>query len=203
MIVAYQPRCNYDIAFLEPVIADGDVRDMPGPSSTVNIALISIIEIMIARYKKELRKVLTETLQGQQTEVEGLQINRGSMMMPVPQEQASVAIVCFGSLDNPIHKGQTVLVVNQAVGFQSKMYVSERDRSLEKIGHRASLRVRNSSVNVLWTIGIAVLASPARVKPVQFQDVVAYVLVFLFDVEYARERVSDGSSVISKRVLAL
>ena len=95
------------------------------------VSFIPVVEIVIAGNKKELRKCLTQTLQGFETEVQGLQIDRSTMMMPVAQKKPCVTIVRLCSSNDPVHKLQTVLIVQHTVGFQSEMYVSERDRSLE------------------------------------------------------------------------
>ena len=53
------------------------------------------------------------------------------MVVPVTQEQAGIAVVFLCSFNDPVHERQAVLVVQQAVGLQSKMDIGERYRSLE------------------------------------------------------------------------
>jgi hypothetical protein len=47
------------------------------------------------------------------------------MVVPVAQEQASFTTFLPSFLSGPFHKSQTVLVVQGAVGFESKMDVGE------------------------------------------------------------------------------
>ena len=56
MIVTYQPRSDYDITFRKPIVADMYVGNVPGPGCRVDVSLVSVVEIVIARNEKELRK---------------------------------------------------------------------------------------------------------------------------------------------------
>lgn len=50
---------------------------------------------------------------------------------------------------------------------------------------------------------VRILPAPAGIETVDLQDVITDVVILLFDVEYARERVRDGSGVVCKGILAL
>jgi MoaA/NifB/PqqE/SkfB family radical SAM enzyme len=51
VIISNQPRCNDNIAFLKPVVADMDVGQVLGPGRTVNVSLVSIVQVVVARNK--------------------------------------------------------------------------------------------------------------------------------------------------------
>jgi hypothetical protein len=53
------------------------------------------------------------------------------MVVPIAQEHAGFAPVGFSCLDDPIYKLLAILIVQQAIRFQSKMDVSENDSLLE------------------------------------------------------------------------
>ena len=55
------------------------------------------------------------------------------MMVPVTQEHAGLAVVFATSFDDPVHEVCAILVVQQAVALEPKVYVSENDGSLEEI----------------------------------------------------------------------
>ena len=54
VIVSDQPGSDYDIAFFEPVVADVYVGNVSSPVYSVYVTLVSVVEIMIAGYEKEL-----------------------------------------------------------------------------------------------------------------------------------------------------
>lgn len=131
VIVAHQPGCYDHISLFKPVIADVDVGYVPGPCCPMYVAPISVVEIVVSGNEIELIKSPAQSLQGLQTEIQGLEIDRGPVMMPVAQEKSCFAVVCLGQFYGPVHEIGTVLIVLQAVGFQAKMYVREEKRSLE------------------------------------------------------------------------
>jgi hypothetical protein len=90
VIIAHQPWGYDNIAFVHPIVADPDVGDMFGPFHTVYVSTISIVEIMISRYKEKLGKPLAESFQGSKAKIQGLEINAGSVMVPIAQEHPSV-----------------------------------------------------------------------------------------------------------------
>jgi len=131
VIISDQPGRDHYIAFLEPVVADDDVGYVPGPGRTMDVTPVSVVEIMIARYEVELVKRPAQSFQGLQAKVQGLEIDAGPVMVPVAQEQTGLAAVLATSLDDPIHETGAVLIVQQAVRFQAKVYVRESDSPLE------------------------------------------------------------------------
>ena len=54
MIISNQPWSDYNITFFKPIIADMDVGYVPCPGCTMDIALVSVVEIVIARNKEKL-----------------------------------------------------------------------------------------------------------------------------------------------------
>jgi hypothetical protein len=57
------------------------------------------------------------------------------MMMPIAQEHTSLATFLVADINDPVHEAGTILIVQHAVGFQTKMYVSEYDGLAEEISH--------------------------------------------------------------------
>lgn len=55
------------------------------------------------------------------------------MMVPVTQEHASFATMLLARFDHPVHESLTVLIVQETVGFESKVYVSEYYGFAEKV----------------------------------------------------------------------
>jgi len=53
-------------------------------------------------------------------------------MVPIAQEYAGFTAVCLSLLNEPITECFSVVVVDSAVAFQSKMYVSETSSSFKK-----------------------------------------------------------------------
>jgi hypothetical protein len=111
VVITHQPGRDYDIAFLQPIVADNDVGYVPGPGRTVDVTPIPIVEIVVARYEVELIKRPAQSFQGLQAKVQGLEIDAGPVMVPVAQEQTGLAAVLATSLDDPIHKTGAVLIV--------------------------------------------------------------------------------------------
>jgi hypothetical protein len=111
VIISHQPRCYDHITFVQPIVADVYVGYVPGPGRAVYVAAISVVEIVIARYEIELIERLAQSFQGPQAEVQGLEVDRRSMVVPIAQEQTSLAAMLTPDFDHPIHETGAVLVV--------------------------------------------------------------------------------------------
>jgi hypothetical protein len=131
MIVGYKPRGNSDIAAAEPVVAYLHPGKVFGPLYALYVSVVSIIQIVVARNKIHLFKIVIHVLQCLETVVQRDNVETGSIVVPVAQEQAGLATLFSGLGRGPLHKVQAVLVVLSAVAFESKMYVCE-DRGLAK-----------------------------------------------------------------------
>lgn len=115
VIIAHQPGRYDHIATLKPVVADVYVGYVSGPFGTVDVATITIVEIVIARYEVHLIKGRAESFQGSQAVLQSHHVDTGSVMTPVAQEQGSVTALAPGQVYEPIHELLTVLIVNHTV----------------------------------------------------------------------------------------
>jgi hypothetical protein len=115
VIVTYQPRRYDHIAAFKPVVADVYVGYMSGPLGAVDVAPITIVEIVIARYEIHLVKGRAESFQGPQAVLQSHHVDTGSVMTPVAQEHGSFATFAPGQIYEPIHELLAVLIVNQTV----------------------------------------------------------------------------------------
>ncbi len=125
MIIANQPWSDHNIILLEPVVDDDDIGYMSGPFCGVDVSTVSVVEIVIARDEIESFKCRTELFQGTQAVLQGLHVDRRSVMAPVAKEHAGFAAMFSGSGDEPVDKSLTVLIVYEAIALQSKVDVSE------------------------------------------------------------------------------
>jgi hypothetical protein len=67
--------------------------------------------------------------------MQGLQIDGSTLMMPIAQEHAGFTTVGPGCGYEPIYKITTVLIVQQTVRLESKVYVSTNCYLAKKICH--------------------------------------------------------------------
>ena len=119
MIIAHQPRRDYDIAFLEPVVHYLDVWYVLGPFRGIDIAASTMVEIVIAGDKIESVECCAKFFQGAETVLQGLHVDRSTVMAPVAKEHAGLATLRSSSGDEPVYESLTVLIVQQAVAFQA------------------------------------------------------------------------------------
>ena len=125
VIIGHQPRCYDHITTLEPIVADVDIGDVSRPGRAVDVTPIPIVEIVIAGYEVELVKGPAQLLQTAQTEVQGMQVNRRTMVVPIAQEHAGVTALLPGQRNSPIYESFAVLIVQEAIALEPKVYVSE------------------------------------------------------------------------------
>ena len=111
VIVAHQPRGDDNISAFDPVVTDLDTGYMPGPGRAMYVSPIAIVEIVIAGYEIELAKRRAEILQGLQTEVQGLEIDSCSMVVPIAKKEPGLATVFLCLCDGPFYKTSAVLIV--------------------------------------------------------------------------------------------
>ena len=115
MIITTQPRSDNHIAAREPIIAYLDPGEMSGPFNTLDIPLVTIIQIMVSRNKINVFKIVIEVLQGSQAVVQRDYVETGPVVVPITQEQTGFAPFFPGSGSGPFDESQTVLVVLSAV----------------------------------------------------------------------------------------
>jgi hypothetical protein len=125
VVITAQPRSNNNVTATEPIIANLNFRQMFGPLHTLNIALVSIIKIVIARNKIYLIKVVIHVLQGPEAVTQGNNVQAGPVVVPVAEKQTGFTTLLSGFGSGPFNKVQTVVIMGLTVGFQSKMYVCE------------------------------------------------------------------------------
>jgi hypothetical protein len=115
MIITTQPRSDNHIAVREPIITYLNVGEMSGPFNTWDIPLVTIIQIMVSRNKINVFKIIIEMLQCSQAVVQRDDVETGTVVVPIAQEQTGFATLLLGFGSGPFDEGQTVLVVLSAV----------------------------------------------------------------------------------------
>jgi hypothetical protein len=125
VIVAHQPRSNDHITTAEPIVANFNIGKMTSPFNTLDIALVAIIKVVIARNKIYSIKVVIHVLQCSETVVQRDDVQAGSVVVPISEKHAGFTTFRPGFGSGPLHKVQAVLVVSDTVTFEPKVNVRE------------------------------------------------------------------------------
>jgi hypothetical protein len=64
MIVTHKPWSDRDISSSDPIIADMNISKMFSPLYTLYITFVPVVEIVIARDKEHIGKIIVEMFQG-------------------------------------------------------------------------------------------------------------------------------------------
>jgi hypothetical protein len=111
MIITTQPRSDNHIAAREPIIAYLNVGEMSGPFNTLDIPLVTIIQIMVSRNKINVFKIIIEMLQCPQAVVQRDNVETGPIVVPITQEQTGLTTLFLSSGSGPFHEAQAIVIV--------------------------------------------------------------------------------------------
>jgi hypothetical protein len=100
---------------VKPIVAYSNIGEMACPFNTLNITLVAIIQVVIARNKVNMFKVIIHVLQGPEAVVQCDNVETGTVVVPVTQEQAGFTPFLSSLGSGPLHKVQAVLVVSYTV----------------------------------------------------------------------------------------
>jgi hypothetical protein len=110
---------------VKPIVAYSNIGEMACPFNTLNITLVAIIQVVIARNKVNMFKICIHVLQCPEAVVQCDNVKTGTVVVPIAQKQAGFATFRLGLGRSPLHKVQAVLVVSDAIALEAKMDVSE------------------------------------------------------------------------------
>jgi hypothetical protein len=102
---------------LKPIVNNLYVGYVPCPFGTIDITLVSVVQVVIAGNKVKAIKRLAQFFQTPETVLQGLHVQRRTLMTPVAQEHAGFTTVLLGRVYKPINKITTVLIVDKTVGL--------------------------------------------------------------------------------------